>query len=169
MGIFASWPSIGQTHAYSAEPDFRSNDTEQRVQLGFKAIGAQWQRGEFHFVPLITDAMVLQCRIDVLLLRPEEKKYIFEQGDLDGQLKTLFDALRIPAELSETGGMGPQEDEDPFFVLLEDDRLISEVHVTSDQMLLLPNKKEVKANDAYALIHVRLNHKDARTFGNYFG
>jgi len=125
------------THSHAAATGYTSKDSEQRVQLGFQTIGEQWQRGKFYFVPLVTEEMVLQCRIDILLLRPEEKRFVFEQGDLDGQLKTLFDALRIPAELSETGGMEPQEDENPFFVLLQDDRLISEVHVTSDQMLLL--------------------------------
>jgi hypothetical protein len=156
-------------NAHSASLGFAFMPDEQRVQSGFKAIGQRWERNGFHFVPLVTEDMVLQCQINILLLRPEEKRYVFEQGDLDGQLKTLVDALRIPKELNETGGMLPQEDEDPFFVLLEDDRLISEVRVTSDQMLLLPNTKEVKANDAYALIHVRLNHRDARTFDNYFG
>ena len=71
--------------------------------------------------------------------------------------------------LGETGGMGPQEDEDPFFCLLEDDRLISEVRVTTDQLLLLPNQRELKANDAHVIIHVKLNHRHPRTFDNYFG
>ena len=113
--------------------------------------------------------MALRCSFDIMLLRPEEKRFIFTQGDIDGQLKTLFDALRMPGNLSKTGGMGPQDDEDPFFCLLQDDRLISEVRITTDQLLLLPNQRELKANDAYAVIHVRLNHKSARTFDNYFG
>ena len=113
--------------------------------------------------------MALRCSIDITILRPEDDRFIFEAGDIDGQLKTLFDALRIPKDAGECGGAIPQADETPFFCLLEDDRLVSEVRVSTDQMLLLPNRREVKANDAHAVIHVKLNHKNARTFDNYFG
>lgn len=117
----------------------------------------------------MTEEHDLRCSLDILLLRPEEPQYIYRQGDIDGQLKTLFDALRLPANSQETGGVEPQDDETPFFCLLEDDRLISEVRITTDQLLMLPNREAVKANDAYAVIHVKLNHRNARTFGNYFG
>ncbi len=129
----------------------------------------RWRRGDFHCVPLVTADMVLRCGLDILLLRPETERFIFEGGDIDGQVKTLFDALRIPKEMSETGGMGPQEDETPFFCLLEDDRLITEVRVSADKLLLLPNQKEVKENEAFVVIHVKLNHRNARTFDNWFG
>lgn len=86
--------------------------------------------------------------------------------DIDGQVKTLFDAVRIPSNLSGTGAVG--EDESPFYVLLEDDRLISEVHVTADELLLLPGQRELKANDAFVVIHVKLNHRHPGGFDNYF-
>jgi hypothetical protein len=44
-----------------------------------------------------------------------------------------------------------------FFCLLADDRLISEVRVVADELLLLPNYKQPQANDAFVVIHVRLN------------
>lgn len=103
------------------------------------------------------------------MLRPEEERFILRRGDIDGQLKTLFDALRMPENDSETGGAGPQEDEAPFYCLLQDDRLISQIRVTTDQLLLLPNQREVKANDVHVTIHVSLNHKNARSFDNFFG
>ena len=144
-------------------------DPEGRFSEGLKQIGRTWARGGFNFIPLVTADMALRCSIDITLLRPEEERLIFKTGDIDGQLKTLFDALRMPSNVGESGGMGPKEDEDPFFCLLEDDRLISEVKVNTDTMLLLPNKREVRANDAHAIIHVKLNHRNARTFDNYFG
>ena len=103
------------------------------------------------------------------LLRPNEEGFIYEQGDIDGQLKTLFDSLRMPDSPSETGGATPGEGENPFYCLLNDDRLITEVKVSTDQLLLLPNEQEVRPNDAHVVIRVKLNHKDARTFDNYFG
>jgi len=142
---------------------------DERFALGVKAAGRKWNRGGFNLVPLVTPDMSLRCSLDITLLRPEESRFIYTQGDIDGQLKTLFDALRIPANTGETGGMGPQDDEDPLFCLLEDDRLISEVRVATDQLLLLPNQREVKPNDAHAVIHVKLNHRNARTWDNYFG
>ena len=63
--------------------------------------------------------------------------------------------------------MSPQEDETPFFCLLEDDRLISEIRVNGDQLLLLPNERQVKANDSFVLIHVKLNPKYPGALGNF--
>jgi hypothetical protein len=142
---------------------------EERFDLGIAEIGRRWQRAGFQFVPLVTPDMSLRCSLDIVLLRPEEDRYIFRRGDIDGQLKTLFDALRMPENLDETGGMGPQNDETPFFCLLQDDRLISEIRVTTDQLLVLPNEREVKANDVHVSIHVRVNHKNARSLDNFFG
>jgi integrase len=54
---------------------------------------------------------------------------LIKSGDIDGRLKTIFDALRMPKNLDETARQKPQDDEDPFFCLLEDDKLISEIRV----------------------------------------
>ena len=62
----------------------------------------------------------------------------------------------MPKNLDETGGQGPQDGEEPFYVLLEDDKLISEVRVTTDQLLLLPKERELNQNDAFLVIHVKL-------------
>ena len=77
-------------------------------------------------------------------------------GDIDARIKTIFDALRMPKNLDEAGGAVPQADENPFFCLLEDDKLISEIKVTTDELLLLPREREIKPNDALLVIHVKL-------------
>lgn len=142
---------------------------EERFEIGIRTIGKEFSRAGFDLVPLAIKEFALQCSLNILLLRPEEDKYIFTQGDIDGQVKTLLDALRIPDDAGETGGANPEADEHPLFCLLESDRLISEIKVTTDQLLMLPHQKEVKANDCFVVIHVRLNHRDARMFDNYFG
>jgi len=147
----------------------KPSNEQERFDLGIARIGERWSRAGYQLIPLVTAEMALRCSVEILLLRPEEKRLIFEQGDIDGQLKTVFDALKIPLNLDETGGMGPQEDETPFYCLLEDDRLISEVTVKADQLLLLPHERKVKANDAFVVIHVKVNHATPRTFDNYFG
>jgi hypothetical protein len=131
---------------------------QQRAAEGRQLIAKKWTRDGYSFVPLITSDLLVRCRLDILLLRPEEDRFVFKQGDIDGQVKTIFDALTMPAGLEQTGGIGPQADEDPFFCLLEDDRLISDVHINSDQLLLLPERREVKPNDSFVLIHVKVNH-----------
>lgn len=142
---------------------------EERFEIGIRAIGSEFKSAGFDLVPLVMKELALQCSLDVLLLRPEEDRLIFTQGDLDGQVKTLLDALRTPDNPGETGGASPEEDEQPLFCLLQDDKLISEIKVTTDQLLMLPHEKKVKANDCFAVVHVKLNHRDARTFDNYFG
>jgi len=142
---------------------------EERLELGLAAIGKNWNRAGYNLVPLVTPEMALRCCLDIVILRPENERGILKNGDIDNKLKTLFDALRIPESAAETGNAVPEPDDDPLFVLLQDDGLISEVKVSTDQLLMLPNQRQVRSDDAHVIIHVRLNHRNARTFGNYFG
>jgi hypothetical protein len=80
------------------------------------------------------------------MLRPEPPGALITQGgDIDNRLKTLFDALRMPHNLSELPkGSVPDVDQDPFFCLLEDDNLITAVSVKTDRLLVpTENKNEV--------------------------
>jgi hypothetical protein len=163
--------NIGLGESQKSGP-LRKLSMDEYFDLGIISIGNKKRtKAGYNLVPLVTSDMALRCSLDILLLRPQENKnrYIYSQGDIDGQLKTLFDALRRPTNRNETGGSDPQDGENPLFCLLEDDRLISEVRVNSDELLVLPDRKELEANDAFVVIHVKLNHKDARTFGNVFG
>jgi len=62
----------------------------------------------------------------------------------------------MPDNLKEAGDTGPSENEDPFFCLLQDDKLISDVSVTTDELLLLPKERNVNANDSFLVIHINL-------------
>jgi hypothetical protein len=138
------------------------------MEIGIKAMGEHWSRAGFQLVPLVTRKQDLRCSLDILLLRPEEDRFIFTSGDIDGRLKTLFDALRIPDNEGETGHAVPGDDETPLYCLLEDDRLISEVRVNTDQLLQLPHEKELHANDSFLVIHVKISHKSPGTFDQWF-
>lgn len=142
---------------------------DDRFAKGIAAIGKNWNRAGYNLVPLVTPEMTLRCSLDVVMLRPENEFGILKNGDIDNKLKTLFDALRIPESTSETGGATPDVDDDPLFVLLQDDGLITEVKVATDRLLLLPNQRSVRKDDAHVIIHIRLNHRNARTLDNYFG
>jgi hypothetical protein len=141
---------------------------DEHVDFGINTIGRRWQRAGFDFVPLVTDEYALRCALDILLLRPSDERFILRRGDLDGQVKTLFDALRIADNADETDGATPTQDETPFYCLLSDDRLISEVRVIDDRLLLLPHAKQVEASDAFAVIDVKVAYQHGGTYDRYF-
>lgn len=91
----------------------------------------------FTFSPLVSTRLRLVCHLDILFLRPEQPGSIITTGgDIDNRLKTLLDALRIPKTSSELPpGASPAPDETPFFCLLEDDALVTQIRVTTDRLL----------------------------------
>jgi hypothetical protein len=91
----------------------------------------------FLFAPLVCSKLHLIAELSITFLRPEPPGCIVTQGgDIDNRLKTLFDALRMPKEEQEIPrGDIPEENENPFFCLLEDDNLITKVAVTTDRLL----------------------------------
>lgn len=116
-------------------------------------IAWNFQRGPFQFVPLVTEKLVLACKLDILFLRREVGLgRIIQGGDIDNRMKTLFDALRIPKTLEETGNLPLLESEKPFFCLLEDDALITEVKIRADT--LLTPAEGASPNDAKLIIRV---------------
>lgn len=151
------------------EVDPQTLTNEDFRKAGVEGISYNWERVGFNFVPLITEELCLRCKIEILFLRPDEPRYVMQGGDLDAKLKTVFDALRLPSCLKETGGMGPQEDETPFFCLLEDDKLISEVSVSTDQLLVLPRERDATPHDAFLVIRVQLNPVHLGKFSQLFG
>lgn len=72
-------------------------------------------------------------------------------GDIDGRLKTIFDALAIPP----SGSGLPEPEGEPIYVLLDDDRHISHAAVEADE-LLEPTGPEAGRNDARVIITVNI-------------
>jgi hypothetical protein len=80
----------------------------------------------------------LVCHLDVELLTRLQVGHFFTDttGDLDNRLKILFDALRAPRHANELiAGKGPNSEQKPFFVLLEDDILITKISIESRRLL----------------------------------
>ena len=71
-------------------------------------------------------------------------------GDLDTRIKTLLDALTIPQVF--TAEEKPEEGENPFFCLLSDDKLITQIKITADR--LLPDSENVSDREVYLVIQV---------------
>ncbi|ADE17025.1 conserved hypothetical protein (plasmid) [Nitrosococcus halophilus Nc 4] len=109
--------------------------------------------GNFTFAPLVSSKIFLATELIITLLRPEQPgNIIIQSGDIDNRLKTLFDALCVPAQENQLPtGKVQEADENPIFCLLEDDRLITSVQVKTDRLLESgSNSKEV-----VLLIHAR--------------
>jgi hypothetical protein len=137
-------------------PGVRSE--QDTIAFGLAETAKNWNRSGFNFMPLVTGDLCLRCSLDILFLRMEERNYVLQGGDIDGRLKILFDSLRMADNASELpAGVKPENDEEPFFCLLQNDDLISEVRVNADQLLLLPGTKERDKHDVYLQIAVSLN------------
>jgi hypothetical protein len=120
--------------------------------------------GGFSFIPLVCEQLRLVCKLDIVMLRPEEPgNLITAGGDIDNRLKTLFDALRYPRNANEMPvGVLPDVDENPFHCLLEDDNLITGLSVTTDRLL-----QPAGPNAVELLIAVQIN-PTVMTHGNGF-
>jgi hypothetical protein len=127
-------------------------------RLGFEKLADERPFNGFRFIPLVTEKQFLHCSIEILFLRHEDTgNLVFQGGDIDGRVKTIFDALRLPQIGELAAEEKPEADENPFFVLLEDDKLISQVAVSTEQLLLLPGTKQIRPNDAFLQIRVQLS------------
>lgn len=100
-------------------------------------IAHAFSRAGIGFIPLATAANGLVCQLDILLLRPEGPGQIIgSAGDIDNRIKTLVDALRIPSDMGEMKKkLGDEPDPNPMYCLMQDDKLITRLTVTTDRLL----------------------------------
>ena len=134
-----TWAGVG----VSAEPPHRKQELESKFPIN------TWR-----FIPLVTQAMDFYCSLDVLFLRNGSRKALVNQGDLDGRLKTLLDALSIPDSNQGYANLTPSKaSHNPMYVLLENDKQVTKISVEADTLLepLDPSKP-----DAYEVNAVRL-------------
>jgi hypothetical protein len=114
----------------------------------------EYARCGYRFLPLVNSKWGLGCALDILFLRRDEPGGLIRHGgDIDNRIKVLLDGLRMPQVCSEIPVL-PQQDENPFFCLLEDDSLITEINVTTDK-LLLPREGNEHIHDVLLVIRAR--------------
>jgi len=135
---------------------------------GAEMMADKFERCGFRFLPLFHDYFgSLACALDILFLRRDQPGDLIKYGgDIDNRIKVLFDALRMPQECQELDGQKPAEDENPFFCLLQDDRQITEVNITTDR-LLTPQTTDENINDVHLIIHVKTLSLDGNTFAAF--
>ncbi len=102
------------------------------------------------FAPLVCSKLKLICQLDITILWSEEPGVISQSGgDIDNRLKTLFDALQCPDANQIKPVRERFADKDPFYCLLENDKLITSVNIKTHTFLLARNRHDVSV-----LIHV---------------
>jgi hypothetical protein len=127
---------------WQAHPALVGNDQFVTRSTGVAKVDGQAELlkevGGYDFATLVHPYLRLYAELDILVLRPEAPGAIISHfGDIDNQLKTLFDALRRPVDASEVPkSWKPGSDENPLHCLLEDDKLITHVSVETDRLLI---------------------------------
>jgi len=102
----------------------------------------QYARNGYRFVPLVVEELSLVCAIHILFLRNGQPGDLISSGDIDNRIKTVVDALTMPTNAGQIGPYKtPGPDQDPFYVLLADDKLVSHLAVETDTMLESVNGK----------------------------
>ncbi len=95
-----------------------------------------YEENRYRFLPLVREDWELMCDLNILFLRNDAPGSAIQAGDLDNRIKTLIDCLRRPLNASELrDDTGPQDGEDPFYVLLEDDKNVTSLTVETDTLL----------------------------------
>jgi hypothetical protein len=118
-------------------------------------VADQYRENGYRFIPLVRNEFALSCRLDVLFLRIGDGHSVFTAGDVDNRIKTLIDALCKPLSgAALRGNEVPGEGEDPFYYLLEDDKLITGFGVETDRLLGYPESTEEERRLAKIIIDI---------------
>ncbi|HEY1142512.1 MAG TPA: hypothetical protein VGE68_00605 [Sphingomicrobium sp.] len=120
------------------------------------------------FVPLVTEELDLLCSLDILFLRRDRPGGTVYAGDLDNRIKTLIDCLRIPEAGEGYSDLELGPDYDPFFVLLEEDKLLTKVSIETDR-LYRPVTDEDDNADARLFIKVRIKPYNPNILNTHLG
>ncbi|WP_433268994.1 hypothetical protein ACQPZF_05715 [Actinosynnema sp. CS-041913] len=128
--LWNTHPALAEKQDWITPPNVPVLREEERGVL-LKEVGGNY------FATLVNPYLRLYTELDILVLRPENPgALITHSGDIDNQLKTLFDALRRPVDTSEVPkAWSSLADESPLHCLLDDDKLITRVSVETDRLL----------------------------------
>lgn len=103
------------------------------------------------YTPLVREVLHLNCELNILFLRQDDPgKLITQGGDIDGRIKCLLDALRMPSK-AEQALFPPSEDK--LWCLMESDSLVSALNVETDRLLFPASEKP---NEVHLVIEVSL-------------
>lgn len=105
------------------------------------------------WLPLVLKSYDVNCELDIVMLFARSSPGPMQYGDIDNRKKTLIDALRQPDPQRIVGS--PSAGETPFFVLMEDDSLVTRLTVETDS-LYRPNSARYRRDPNDRLVHVTI-------------
>lgn len=149
-------------------------NNEQAAAVATEAPMAQviadaYQENGYRFVPLVRDEISLLCSLKILFLRRDGPGSVIQAGDIDNRVKTIIDTLRRPRNALELrGSETPGEGENPFFVLLEDDKQVTHLEVETDLLLDPITDADTDQRKARVVITVELRPYDITLFNLSF-
>jgi hypothetical protein len=144
---------LDERYQQEAEGTFVTDN--EPIPTPVRDFSSRYARCGYRFMPLISEWFAVSCALDILFLRRDGPGSLVKHGgDIDNRLKVLFDALRMPDTCDEVCGDSPSSDEDPFYCLMEDDKLISKVQVETN-WLLTPLDKGERLHDVHVIVKVK--------------
>jgi hypothetical protein len=145
----------GQLH-HSIEPAQQRSRPVPNINLC-----EEMQIGARRFLPLVRERIGLRCALKILFLRKEEPGRVYQGGDLDNRLKTLFDALSMPNadQIVEDGSV------DLIYCLLEDDGLITGCNIETHRLLSRPNSSQ---HEVHLVVEVDVRVTHPRSYNEPF-
>jgi hypothetical protein len=171
--LFNTHPSLRSWHIKDVRLRDFPPDVQERLSLWMdpnaaysviEMLSHKYERCGMRFVPLVDNRHAMACSLNILFLRRDQPgNLIVSGGDLDNRLKVLLDALRLPQNCDEV--LPPLQD-DPLYVLMEDDRLVVDLRVTTDRLLTPPLDGE-HLNDVRLIIRVKTVVTDTTRWGGF--
>lgn len=147
--LWGEHPGLANWSGADRDPNLNHGPTK------LETITAKYGTPKFNWAPLVTPEICVNCKLDILYLRNGARGGVISTADLDNRVKTLLDALKVPKPGEILASESPDEDEDPFFVLLSDDALVTHLSVESDR-LLDPTDPALGDVDSRVVIRVKL-------------
>lgn len=129
----------------------------KRLGAGETPAAAHREYG-YSWVPLIGGQAYISLDILFLWRAARDGGVITSAGNLDGRIKTIMDALRVPNTPGELvgGDEQPRDDEDPFYCLLENDNQVTGLSVEADTLLEPPTEDEADQRRARVVVTVNM-------------
>jgi hypothetical protein len=121
------------------------------------------KRGDRNFLLLVRNSLALHCGLKITFLRKEPPGRVYQGGDLDNRIKTLFDALSVPNKDQVIAD--DKTIDDPIYCLVKDDGLISSIAVNTQTLLSSPNASH---HQVHLLIEVDVRLYVTRLYNHCF-
>lgn len=134
------------------DPDLSPREMATEYPESFEYLVDPIIVGPKQYLPLVRQSLSLGCEVSILFLRQDEAgKLVTQGGDLDGRMKCLLDALRMPSVAEQSRALPA---EDLLHCLMEGDELVTRLDIESDRLLF---PATIHQHEVHLTIEVSIN------------